>query len=40
MKKKKLKEDWAKKREIEEMKEVRDRPETNYKTSQQSALAT
>ena len=40
MKKKKLKEEWAKKREIEEMKEVRDRPETNYKTSQQSALAT
>ena len=34
MKKKKLKEEWAKKREIEEMKEVRDRPKTNYNTSQ------
>ena len=32
MKKKKLKEEWAKKREIEEMKEAKDRPETNYKT--------
>jgi hypothetical protein len=34
MKKKKLKEEWAKKRETEEMKEVRDRPKTNYNTSQ------
>jgi hypothetical protein len=34
MKKKKIKEEWVKKKEIEEMKEVRDRPEINYKTIQ------